>query len=201
MNNIVFLSPNSLQCTYENTDLQQNILTFFSTKNNQFLDFPTPFIEKYVDGFKTLLNTIQPEDIVYFTLTPGSNLDKTKQFVMDLVLASEFNKAACIVYDYSHCASVDCAKATFHCQEIKEILDQCEVPVVFLDNSYTIKFNAVSPIHIIDIPHLNKIIKYIHQIFDIKSSVHFAIEAPLNRVQFKSKIKQIEIEDYLFHLN
>lgn len=134
MADIIFLSPNVVQFTYEKGHLQEKDFCFENKTESNFLSSEISFLEKHISGFLDLLNLVDTGDVIYFTLPKVFNKASTVQFVHDLIAACSYNKPLCIIYDLSRFACKNNAnyKSTEFCDALEQMFEDSNLPVLNL---------------------------------------------------------------------
>ena len=213
MKNYTFLSPNTVQFTYEKDDLQGKEICFSNSTDSSSFLIPSSisFSERHISGFSNILGLIAGSSIIYFTLPLNFDESSTMQFVYDLLAACRYNKPAYIVFDRSRCVSskVYCSEKLTLCNYIQQLFEESGLPVIHFNsiddktsskNSHTsnIKFHNLSDIEI-SLMKLKNISKQIHKIFDVKDSL---IENRYSRnIQHKCVSKKVNRSKYSYTLN
>ncbi len=213
MNNYIFLSPNTVQFTYEKHDLQGKEICFSnSTSSSSSLILPSiSFSEKHISGFINILGLIADSNIIYFTLPINFDECSTIQFVYDLLAACRYNKPDYIVFDRSRCASAEfyCLEKLTLCNYIQQLFEESGLPVIHFNSindktssknskASNIKFHNLGDIEI-SLMKLKNISKQIQKVFDVKDSL---IENQYSRnIQNKCVSEKVNKSKYSYTLN
>jgi len=189
MQNYTLIAPYTLQVTYDKQNSQKKEVYQYNKGEESTLHLHSDsyFIEKYINGYSNILNTISKKDKVYFVLSSVSDRTTTIQFVQDFLIACFYTKLDFIIFDRSRCCRelMNSEEELELCEEIEMMFRRSDLPVIYVDSymqtegaplsfntDLTFKFYQLNGTQI-NSGELNNIATRVHTIIDLKEALFF----------------------------
>jgi|GEM_PF-3085022 len=188
MYNYTFITPYTLQVTYDNYNLQKITDSFCnkSVENVRKLSSEPFFSEKYISGYSNILNVINKNNKVYFSLPQHFNENTVLQFVKDFLIACTYANLDFIVFDRTRCSeyTTSCNKILMLCQHIEEMFIDSGLPIIYVESN--LHMERKGQLHLTKCPNfkfhklytgeinpieLNSLFKLIHEFLDFKETI------------------------------